>query len=131
MVWLSGARRYAQALDPTRFHHVHSLVTDGLVSPEGSFLPLPCSDPVQIMRLFRYKLLDTLLAQDKITPRLVEILLSWRHPGFSVYQGEPIAPDDHETRQRLARYMLPSARRTRSSALSSRNRPGRLLCQES
>jgi hypothetical protein len=47
-----------------------------------------------------------LLAQDKITPRLVEVLLSWRHPGFSVYQGEPIAPDDHETRQRLARYMV-------------------------
>jgi hypothetical protein len=56
--------------------------------------------------LARLKLLDTLLAQDKITPHLVEILLSWRHPGFRVYQGEPIAPDDHETRQRLARYMV-------------------------
>jgi hypothetical protein len=46
------------------------------------------------------------LAQDKITQRLAEILLSWRHPRFSVYQGEPIAPDDRETRQRLARYMV-------------------------
>jgi hypothetical protein len=55
--------------DPTRFHpHLHSLVTDGLVSPEGSFLPLPCLDPVQIMRLFRHRLLDALLAQDKIMP---------------------------------------------------------------
>jgi hypothetical protein len=107
--WLPGMIGSLQTYgdNPTRFHpHLHSLVTDGLVSPEGSFLPLPCSDPVQIMRLFRHKLLDTLLAQDKITPRLVEILLSWRHPGFSVYQGDPIAPDDHETRQRLAKYMV-------------------------
>jgi hypothetical protein len=35
---------------------------------------LPCPDPVHITLLFRRKLLDTLLAQDKITPRLVEIL---------------------------------------------------------
>lgn len=59
-----------------------------------------------IMRLFRHKQLYMLLAQDKITLRLVEVLLSWRHPGFSVYQGEAIAPDDHETRQRLARYTV-------------------------
>jgi hypothetical protein len=47
-----------------------------------------------------------LLAREKISPRLVEIMRNWRHPGFSVYQGEPIAPDDHETRQRLGRYMV-------------------------
>jgi hypothetical protein len=105
--------------NPTRFHnHVHSPVTDGLVSPEGSLLPIPRPDPVQIMLLFRHKLLKALLALDKITPRLAEILLSWRHPGFSVFQGEPIAPDDHDTRQRLARYPGPSADRTRAPALS-------------
>jgi hypothetical protein len=93
--------------DPTRFlSHLHSLVTDGLVSPEGSFLPIPRPDPVQIMPSFPLKLLDALLAQDKVSPRLVEVLLLWRHPGFSVYQGDPIAPDAHETRQRLARYTV-------------------------
>jgi hypothetical protein len=31
---------------------------------------------------------------------------NWRHPGFSVYQGERIDPDDHEARRRLAGYMV-------------------------
>jgi hypothetical protein len=45
------------------------------------------------MQLFRHKLIRALLAREKITPRLVEILQNWRHPGFSVYQGERIDPD--------------------------------------
>jgi len=93
--------------DPTRFHpHLHSLVTDGLVSPEGSLVPIPCPDPVQMMELFRHKLVKALLAREKISPRLVEVMRNWRHPGFSVYQGERIDPDNHEARQRLAGYMV-------------------------
>ena len=71
--------------DPTRFHpHLHSLVTDGLVSPEGSFVPVSYPDPVRIMELFRHKLVKALLAREKIAPRLVEIMQNWVHPGFSV-----------------------------------------------
>jgi len=93
--------------DPTRFHpHLHSLVTDGLVSPEGLFVRVPCPDPVFIMQLFRHKLVKALLAREKISPRLVEIMSGWVHPGFSVFQGERIDPDDHEARRRLAGYML-------------------------
>ena len=93
--------------DPTRFHpHLHCLLPDGLILPEGSFVSIPRPDPVQIMLLFRHKLLKTLLAEEKITQRLVDILLSWRYPGFSVFQGEPVSPDDHEARERLARYCV-------------------------
>ena len=93
--------------DPARFHpHLHSLVTDGLVFPEGSFFPIPCPDPVCIMELFRHKLVKALLAREKISPRLVEIMRNWVHPGFSVFQGERIDPDDHEARRRLAGYMV-------------------------
>jgi hypothetical protein len=93
--------------DPTRFHpHLHSLVTAGLVSPHGSFVPIPCPDPVGVMELFRHKLIKALLAREKISPRLVEIMENWTHPGFSVYQGERIDPDDHEARQRLAGYIV-------------------------
>lgn len=31
----------------------------------------------------------------------MEILQSWKHPGFSVFKGERIDPDDHEARQRV------------------------------
>ena len=92
--------------DPTRFHpHLHCLVADGLLLPDGSFIPIPRPDPVRIMLLFRHKLLKLLLAREKISPHLVEILLSWRHPGFSVFQGDPVSPDDHQSRQRLASYI--------------------------
>jgi hypothetical protein len=93
--------------EPTRFHpHLHSLVTDGLVSPEGSLVPIPCPDPVRIMELFRHKLVKALLAREKISPRLVEIMQNWRHPGFSVYQGERIDADDHQARRRLTASMV-------------------------
>jgi hypothetical protein len=93
--------------EPSRFHpHLHSLVSEGLVSPNGSFIPIPCPDPVAIMLLFRHKLVTALLAREKISPRLVEIMSGWVHPGFSVFQGERIDPDDHEARRRLAGYML-------------------------
>jgi len=55
--------------DPTRYHpHLHCLVADGLILRDGSFLPIPRPDPVQIMLLFRHKLLKTLLAKEKISP---------------------------------------------------------------
>jgi hypothetical protein len=93
--------------DPTRFHpHLHSLVTEGLVSPGGSFVPVPCPDPLCLMQLFRHKLVKALLAREKIAPRLVEIMRNWVHPGFSVFQGEAIAPDDHQARRRVAGYMV-------------------------
>ncbi len=93
--------------DPTRFHpHLHSLVTEGLVSADGSLVPIPCPDPVQIMERFRHKLVKALLARKKISPRLVEVMRNWRHPGFSVYQGGRIDTDDHEARRRLARYLV-------------------------
>jgi hypothetical protein len=93
--------------DPTRFHpHLHSLVTDGLVSADGSLVPILCPDPVCLMELFRHKLIRALLAREKISPHLVEIMQNWVHPGFSVCQGQAIAPDDHEARRRLAGYMV-------------------------
>ncbi len=93
--------------EPTRFHsHLHCLTTDGLVSPEGSFVPVACPDPLCLMQLFRHKLVKALLAREKITPRMVEIMQNWVYPGFSVFQGERIDPDDHEARRRLAGHMV-------------------------
>jgi len=59
------------------------------------------------MQLFRHKLVKALLAREKISPRLVEIMRNWSHPGFSVFQGERINPDDHEARRHLAGYPWP------------------------
>ena len=101
---ISSVQTYGE--DPTRFHpHAHCLAADGLLAPDGSLFPIPEPDPVQIMLRFRRRLLQILLAKERISQRLVEVLLSWRHPGFSVFQGDPVSSDDHEVRERLARYM--------------------------
>jgi hypothetical protein len=81
------------------------LAADGLLGPDDSLFPIPQPDPVQIMLLFRHRLLRSLPAREKLSDRLVEILLSWRHPGFSVFQGDSVSPKDHKARERLARTM--------------------------
>ena len=99
---ISSVQTYGD--DPTRFHpHAYCLAADGLLGPDGGFFPIPQPDPVQIMMLFRHRLLRSLLAKERISDRVVEILLSWRHPGFSVFQGDPVSPEDQESRERLAR----------------------------
>jgi hypothetical protein len=90
-----------------RFHpHLHCLVSDGLFLPDGSFLPIPAPDPEVLMRAFRHRFLKALLAREIITEQMVELLLSWRHPGFSIYQGQSVQPEDTVARERLARYIL-------------------------
>jgi hypothetical protein len=93
--------------DPGRFHpHLHSLLSEGLVSRDGSFVPVAPPDPACLVELFRHKLIRALLAREKISPRLVEIMGNWVHPGFSVFQGEAISADDHQARRRLAGYLV-------------------------
>lgn len=105
--------------DLVRFHpHLHCLVSDALFLSDGSFLPAPAPDPEALMRAFRHRLLKALLAREIITEQMVELLLSWRHPGFSVYQGPPVPPEDTAARERLARYparsVLPGKNHLRS-----------------
>ena len=59
-----------------------------------------------MMLLFRHNLLTRLLAANRITRRTVEILDNFRHPGFSVHQGGPVAPGDTKSRERMAAYLL-------------------------
>ena len=49
---------------------------------------------------------DLLLAEEKITQHTVELLLSWRHSGFSVFAGDVVEPDDRAGLERLAAYIL-------------------------
>ena len=85
--------------------HCHSIVTDGVFRPDGSFQPLPTPDSQKLMLLFRHKLLQELLRLEKITPTTIEILDRFRCTGFSVYQGPPVLPGDTAAREKLAIYI--------------------------
>ena len=93
--------------DPVLFHpHLHCLASDGCFSRDGRFHPVSWVDTEKMMRLFRHRLFQTLLAKEIITTSIVDLLLSWQHPGFSVFRGEPVQPRAPAARERLLRYLL-------------------------
>jgi hypothetical protein len=78
----------ATAGDLLQWHpHLHLITTDGGRVPDGSWRPLPEWDRVQLMRLFRDRLLGRLVEQRAISKELVAKLLAWRHPGFSAHDA--------------------------------------------
>jgi hypothetical protein len=58
------------------------------------------------MRLFRERLLGSLLDRRAISQELVQKLLAWRHPGFSAHVGEPIAAEDNKRLEDTAAYLV-------------------------
>ena len=92
---------FASNLNP----HVHALVTDGVFTPEREFLNLPSLDTAAICEVFRRLLLRRLHAAQRLSERFMDNLLAWVHPGFSVFAGPPISPEDRQQLEQLARYI--------------------------
>ena len=75
--------------------HAHALVSDGVFTRQGEFLPLPSLDPAAVMDVFRRLLLRRLLLRrlrqaERLSESFMGNLLSWVHPGFSVFAGPPV-----------------------------------------
>jgi len=47
-----------------------------------------------------------LLAKEKITEDLIDMLMKWRHSGFNVFCGPRIQPGDEDAMENLARYII-------------------------
>jgi hypothetical protein len=89
------------------FHpHLHALVSDGALAPDGTFIPLPELDGEPFEKLWQRKVFDLLLKRGKINESLVQQMLSWKHSGFDVNFAVRLGPDDLAARARLAQYML-------------------------
>ena len=72
--------------------------------PKGSFSN-SLADTAAVCELFRRLLLRRLHQEERLSERFMENLLSWVHPGFSVFAGESLSPQDPEQLERLARYI--------------------------
>lgn len=99
----------ATAGDLVQWHpHGHVLATDGGFSADDAFHPMPAWDGERLMRLFRQRLLDRLVAKKAISEQLVRKLLAWRYPGFSSHVGTPIPYQDKRTLEDVACYLVRS-----------------------
>jgi hypothetical protein len=96
------------------FHpHLHILTTWGGFDKAGRFhrvRDVPSEETVS--RLFRHKILKTLLREHAITQDIVDNMLSWKHTGFGADIGKELVPDvseDHTSRtpqDALLEYMV-------------------------
>jgi hypothetical protein len=85
--------------------HCHGLVTEGAFSPGGEFLPLPSLDTSAVMQVFRRLLLVRLHQAERLSESFMHNLLSWVHPGFSVYAGPPVEAAAMASLESQARYI--------------------------
>jgi hypothetical protein len=85
--------------------HCHGLVTDGAFSIDGQFLPLPSLDASVVMEVFRRMLLLGLHKSERLSESFMQNLLSWVHPGFSVYAGPPVDAAQIASLESQARYI--------------------------
>jgi len=87
--------------------HVHILCTDGLLDSEGTFFSAPpWIDFDAIAKLFRHQVFSLLLKAEKISPLIVENMMSWPHSGFHVHRADPIDPKDREAVERVVGYLV-------------------------
>jgi len=97
----------ATAGDLLQWHpHLHLLTSDGGFGADGRFVFLAQWDATLLMSLFRERILARLLDRHAISKELVQRLLAWRHPGFSVHVGERIDPEDKQHLCDTAAYLV-------------------------
>jgi hypothetical protein len=85
--------------------HAHGLVSDGVFTPEGEFLPLPSLDASAVMEVFRRLLLQRLHQAERLSESFMHNLLSWVHPGFTVFAGPPVEAANLQSLESQARYI--------------------------
>jgi hypothetical protein len=87
--------------------HMNILVADGCFGGDGFFYaPSINIDTALIEKLFIHKIFKMLLAKGLITTKVMDLIFSWRHTGFSVYSGKRIYPKDKRSTENLARYII-------------------------
>jgi hypothetical protein len=65
-------------------------------------------DPTAAERLFRHRVLALLSAEGLLSQERIELLLSWRHSGFSAHNAVNVGAGDTAAIERFGRYLLRS-----------------------
>ena len=95
--------------DLLNFHpHGHALCLYGALDSQGIFQQLESVDLEYLTRCFRDYVLEALLNEELLDQETVTNMQSWENSGFHVFVGDPIAADDADARQFVARYLKKS-----------------------
>jgi len=86
--------------------HVHALVSRGGWTQGGEWVPVAFVDEHAAELLFRHKVIRLLQGVGLLSDERTELLLSWRHTGFSVHNRVRVEPEDEAAVERLARYIM-------------------------
>jgi len=85
---------------------VHALVSRGGWTRGGEWIPIAFVDEHAAELLFRHKVIRLLQGVGLLSDERTELLLSWRHTGFSVHDRVRVEPEDQPAVERLARYIM-------------------------
>ena len=72
----------------------------------GMFRVATLFDLKHLEEIFRHNVFKMLLSKNKITQDIVDMLMTWRHSGFSTFCGPRIQPGDEKAMENLARYII-------------------------
>jgi len=86
--------------------HVHTMVSRGGWTRDWEWVPVPFVDERSAELLFRHKVMRLLQGKGLLSEERTELLLSWRHTGFSVHNQVRVEPEDQPAVERLARYIM-------------------------
>ena len=86
--------------------HTHALVSRGGWTAGGEWTPVPFVDEHSAELLFRHKVMRLLQDEGLLSEERTDLLLSWRHTGFSVHNRVYVEPEDGAAVERLARYIM-------------------------
>jgi len=86
--------------------HLHALVSRGGWTLDGEWIPVAFVDEHSAELLFRHKVIRLLQGVGLLSEERTELLLSWRHTGFSVHNRVWVEPEDQPAVERLARYIM-------------------------
>jgi hypothetical protein len=86
--------------------HVHAIVSRGGWTRDGEWIPVAFVDEHSAELLYRHKVMRLLQDEGLLSDQRTELLLSWRHTGFSVHNRVRVEPEDQSAVERLARYIM-------------------------
>jgi hypothetical protein len=72
----------------------------------GEWIPVAFVDEHSAELLYRHKVMRLLQDEGLLSNRRCELLLSWRHTGFSIHNRVRVEPEDQPGVERLARYIM-------------------------